>query len=99
MTTAARAPRRLTADRAADPHEVLAARRYAAITTVPGAVAGLVPEFLTGVVTIPLRDAVPATIVMVGHEDRANPLVASMLDFARASADATRTVAADAVVR
>ena len=61
-----------------------------AITTVPGAVAGLLPELLTGVVTIPLRDAGPATIVMVGHEDRANPLVASLLDFMRASADAAR---------
>lgn len=93
-------PRRLTADRAANPHEVLAALTVRdAITTVPGAVADLVPEFLTGVVTIPLRDAVPATIVMVGHEDRANPLVASVLDFARASADATRAAAADAGVR
>jgi DNA-binding transcriptional LysR family regulator len=88
-------PRRLTADRAANPHEVLAALTVRdAITTVPGAVAGLVPEFLAGVVTIPLRDAVPATIVMVGHEDRANPLVASVLDFARSSADATRAAAA-----
>jgi DNA-binding transcriptional LysR family regulator len=92
-------PRRLTADRAANPHEVLAALTVRdAITTVPGAVASLVPEFLTGVVTIPLRDAEPATIVLVGHEDRANPLVASVLDFARASADATRA-AADAGVR
>jgi DNA-binding transcriptional LysR family regulator len=82
-------PRRLTADRAANPHEVLAALMVRdAITTVPGAVAGLVPEFLAGVVTIALRDAAPATIVMVGHEDRANPLVASLLEFAHASADA-----------
>jgi hypothetical protein len=70
-----------------------------AITTVPGAVAGLVPEFLTGVVTIPLRDAGPATIVMLGHEDRANPLVASLLEFARASGDAARTAGADARAR
>jgi DNA-binding transcriptional LysR family regulator len=75
-------PRRLTADRAANPHEVLAALTMRdAITTVPNAVAKLVPDFLTGVVTIPLRDAHPATIVLVGHEDRANPLVASLLDF------------------
>jgi len=69
-----------------------------AVTTVPGVVAGLVPEFLAGVVKIPLRDAGPATIVMVGHEDRANPLVASLLDFARASADAARALAADAAI-
>ncbi len=93
-------PRRLTADRAANPHEVLAALTVRdAITTVPGAVADLVPEFLAGVVTIPLRDAVPATIVMVGHEDRANPLVASLLEFAQASADAARAAAVDAPAR
>jgi DNA-binding transcriptional LysR family regulator len=92
-------PRRLTADRAANPHEVLAALMVRdAITTVPGAVAGLVPEFLAGVVTIPLRDATPATIALVGHEDRANPLVASLLEFARASADAARVAPADARV-
>jgi DNA-binding transcriptional LysR family regulator len=89
-------PQRLTADRAANPHEVLAALTVRdAITTVPGAVAKLVPEFLTGVVTIPLRDAHAATIVLIGHEDRANPLVVSLLDFARARADAGRTATAD----
>jgi DNA-binding transcriptional LysR family regulator len=77
-------PRRVTADRAANPHEVLAAlavRR--AITTVPASVAGLIPDLLPGVVAIPLRDADPATIVLVGHEDRANPLVETLLVFAR----------------
>jgi DNA-binding transcriptional LysR family regulator len=77
-------PRRVTADRAANPHEVLAAlavRR--AITTVPASVAGLIPDLLAGVVAIPLRDADPATIVLVGHEDRANPLVETLLTFAR----------------
>lgn len=93
-------PRRLTADRAANPHEVLAALTVRdAITTVPGAVARLIPELLTGVVTIPLRDAGPASIVMVGHEDRANPLVASLLDFVRASADAARASPDAAYVR
>jgi DNA-binding transcriptional LysR family regulator len=77
-------PRRVTTDRAANPHEVLAAlavRR--AITTVPAAVAALIPDLLPGVVAIPLRDADPATIVLVGHEDRANPLVETLLIFAR----------------
>jgi DNA-binding transcriptional LysR family regulator len=77
-------PQRLTADRAANPHEVLAAlavRR--AITTVPASVAGLIPDVVPGVVAIPLRDAQPATIVLVGHQDRANPLVETLLEFAR----------------
>lgn len=77
-------PQRLTADRAGNPHEVLAAlavRR--AITTVPASVASLVPNVLSGVVAIPLRDALPATIVLAGHEDRANPLVESLVRFAR----------------
>ena len=90
------APRRLTADRAANPHEVLAALTVReAITTVPGAVARLVPQFLTGVVTIPLRDAHAATIVLVGHEDRANQLVASLLGFVRARTDAGRAATAE----
>lgn len=77
-------PRRLTADRAATPHEVLAAlavRR--AITTVPASVAGLIPDVVPGVVAIGLRDAHPATIMLVGHEDRANPLVDTLLEFAQ----------------
>jgi DNA-binding transcriptional LysR family regulator len=79
-------PRRLTADRAANPHEMLAALAVRdAITTVPSAVARLVPNFLTGVVAIPLRDARPATVMLVGHEDRANPLVETLLQFARAT--------------
>jgi DNA-binding transcriptional LysR family regulator len=93
-------PRLVTADRASNPHEVLAALTVRdAITTVPAAVASLIPEFLTGVVAIALRDAGPATIVMAGHEDRANPLVASLLDFARASGDAARAAAAVARLR
>jgi DNA-binding transcriptional LysR family regulator len=77
-------PRRLTADRAANPHEVLAAlavRR--AITTVPSSVAGLIPDVVPGVVAIALRDAQPATVTLLGHEDRANPLVETLLQFAR----------------
>lgn len=93
------APRRLTSDRATNPHEVLAALAMRdAITTVPRAVARLVPQFLTGVVTIPLRDAHAARIVLVGHEDRANPLVVSLLGFVRARADAGHAAADDARV-
>jgi DNA-binding transcriptional LysR family regulator len=81
-------PQRLTADRAANPHEVLAALAVRdAITTVPAAVARLVPDFLSGVIAIPLRDARAATVVLVGHEDRANPLVETLLHFVRAAGD------------
>jgi DNA-binding transcriptional LysR family regulator len=77
------APRQLTADGAANPHEVLAALAVRqAITTVPASVAGLIPNVLSGLVAIPLRDADPASIALVGHEDRANPLVQALLQFA-----------------
>jgi DNA-binding transcriptional LysR family regulator len=77
-------PGRLTADRAANPHEVLAALAVrSAITTVPSSVARLIPDVVPGVVAIPLRDAQPATITLVGHQDRANPLVETLLQFAR----------------
>ncbi len=77
-------PRRSTADGAANPHEVLAAlAARQAITTVPAAVARLIPSVLAGVVAIPLRDADSATIVLVGHQDRANPLVENLRMFAR----------------
>ena len=89
-------PVRLTADHAANPHEVLAALTVRkAITTVPGAVARLVPEFLSGVVTIPLRDAHAATIALIGHKDRANPLVTSLRDFVHAGTDGGRAVTPD----
>ncbi len=89
-------PQRLTRDRAANPHEViasLAVRR--AITTVPASVANLIPDLLQGVVAIPLRDAHPATIALVGHEDRANPLVETLLGFARGIDDPAPDAEAD----
>ena len=67
-----------------------------AITTVPAAVAALIPDLLPGVVAIPLRDADPATIVLVGHEDRANPLVETLLIFARGLGETGEAGAADA---
>ena len=77
-------PRRVTADRAVSVQEILASlavRR--AITTVPASVARVIPNLLTGVVAIPLRDAEPSSIMLVAHKDRRNPLVASLLAFAR----------------
>jgi DNA-binding transcriptional LysR family regulator len=77
-------PARVTADCATNPHEVLAALAVRdAITTVPASVAKLIPGVLSGVVAIPLRDAEHATIALVGHEDRANPLARTLLSFAR----------------
>jgi DNA-binding transcriptional LysR family regulator len=77
-------PRNVTADRASNPQEVLAAlavRR--AITTVPAAIAAVVVNLLPGVAAVPLLDAQPSSIVLVGHEGRRNPLVEPLVAFAR----------------
>jgi len=77
-------PRHVTVDRAANPQEVLASlavRR--AITTVPASVAGVIVNFVTGVTAIPLRDAKPSAITLVGREDRRNALVGILAGFAR----------------
>ncbi len=77
-------PRRVTADRAGNPQEVLASlavRR--AITTVPASVAALTTKVLPGLAAIPLRDAELAVIMLLGHEDRRNRLVQTFVAFAR----------------
>lgn len=77
-------PGRMTVDRASNPQEVLAALALRqAITTVPTTVAGVIVNVLTGMVAIPLTDAAPAELMLVGHEGRPNPLVERMLSFAR----------------
>jgi DNA-binding transcriptional LysR family regulator len=77
-------PRSRTQDRAANPHEVLAALAVRdAITTVPSSVAAVLLNVLSGIVTVPVTDGAPCTIMLVGHADRRNPLVASVLAFAR----------------
>jgi DNA-binding transcriptional LysR family regulator len=79
-------PREVTVDRAANPQEVIASLAVrSAITTVPASVAKLVVSALPGIVAIPLRDAQPAAITMVGPEGRRNPLVAALADFAESS--------------
>lgn len=81
-------PPHVTADRAANAHEVLASLAVrTAITTVPASVAHVILNLLSGVVAIPLRDAEPAAIELVGHEDRRNPLVAALASFARSLTD------------
>jgi DNA-binding transcriptional LysR family regulator len=77
-------PGRVTPDRADNPQEVLASlavRR--AIITVPVSVAKALSNVLSGVVAIPLRDANPSTIMLVGHDDRPNPHVMALRAFAR----------------
>jgi DNA-binding transcriptional LysR family regulator len=72
-------PERVTADRAANPQEVLAALavRYA-VTTVPASVAQVISNVSTGVVAVPLHGVEPSTIVLVGHEASRNPHAAAL---------------------
>jgi DNA-binding transcriptional LysR family regulator len=72
-------PERLTADRAANPQEVLAALAVrSAVTTVPASVAQVISNVASGVVAIPLHGAAPSTIMLVGHEDSRNPHVTAL---------------------
>ncbi len=77
-------PRRVTVDRAFNPQEVIAALSMRdAITTVPSSAARVIAGPVAGIRAIPLLDAEPARMTLVGHETRRNPLVATMLEFAR----------------
>jgi DNA-binding transcriptional LysR family regulator len=76
-------PRRVTDDRAANPQEVLASLPLGlAITTVPASIAGLLATVAPGLVAIPLPDADPTAVTLVGHTDRRNPLVQTLVAFA-----------------
>jgi DNA-binding transcriptional LysR family regulator len=86
------APSLLTADRTSNPQEVLAALGAgSAITIVPLAAANVLKTVLSGTAAIPLGDAAPARIALVGHRDRRNPLVGALLAYADVVAAATRT--------
>ena len=77
-------PPRVTADRVTNPQEVLASLAVRdAITTVPASVGKLLASFSDQLVVIPVLDARPSTIALVGHEDRHNPLVETLVEFAR----------------
>ncbi len=77
-------PRRVTTDRVANGQEVLAALALrTAITTAPAVVGTLLTGLQTGVVTIPLDDAQPSHVVLVGRNDRRTPPVETMLAFFR----------------
>jgi DNA-binding transcriptional LysR family regulator len=75
-------PDKVTADRASNPQEVLAALGGEAITLVPEAAALVLGNVVEGVAAVPVRDAARGEISLVGHSDRRNPLVRCLLDFA-----------------
>jgi DNA-binding transcriptional LysR family regulator len=81
-------PRSTTTDAAANPQEVIAALAMReALTTVPSSVARLVVGSLPSVVAIPVRDALPAQITLLGHKGSHNPNVAALLAFARSGVE------------
>jgi DNA-binding transcriptional LysR family regulator len=76
-------PQRITEDRACNPQEVLAALASGtAISLVPEAAARVLGNVMEGIIATPVRDAARGQIVLVGHVDRRNPLVACLLAFA-----------------
>jgi DNA-binding transcriptional LysR family regulator len=82
-------PDRVTADRAANPQEVLAALAVrSAVTTVPASVAQVISNVASGVVAIPLHGAEPTTIALVGHEDSRNPHLATLRAYVANAVDA-----------
>ncbi len=89
-------PANVTSDRASNAQEVLAALAVRpAITTVPASVAALIPNASSDLVTIPLRDAAPTTIVLAGDVERRNAPVDALAAFARgADSGIARTSAA-----
>ena len=77
-------PRRVTGDRVANGHEVLASLALStAITTAPAVAGTVLAGLQTRVVAIPLEDAKPSDVVLVGRNDRLTPPVETMLAFFR----------------
>jgi len=75
-------PRRVTGDRVANGHEVLASLAFStAITTAPAVAGTVLAGLQTRVVAIPLEDAKPSDVVLVGRNDRRTPPVETMLAF------------------
>jgi DNA-binding transcriptional LysR family regulator len=75
-------PRHVTTDRVANGQEVLAALALSnAITTAPALVGAVLTGLQIGVVTIPLDDARPSDVEIVGRNDRRSPPVETMLAF------------------
>jgi DNA-binding transcriptional LysR family regulator len=61
-----------------------------AITAVPYADAKLARQVLPDIVAIPLRDAAPATVSLVWRNDTGNPLLADLVQTAKALASGWR---------
>jgi DNA-binding transcriptional LysR family regulator len=59
-----------------------------AITTLPAGDAAIIPRVLRGVVTIPVRDAAPASLALMWRADNQNPRVKDVVAVARALAQA-----------
>jgi DNA-binding transcriptional LysR family regulator len=77
-------PQHVTADQVTNGQEVLASLALrTAITTAPAEVAAVLAGLQMGVVTIPLDDARPSEVVLVGRNDRRTPPVETMLAFFR----------------
>jgi hypothetical protein len=77
-------PRQVSSDRAINPQEVLASLAVRdAITTTPASVGKLLASFSGQLAVIPLIDAKPSVIALVGHQDRHNPPVGTLVEFAR----------------
>jgi DNA-binding transcriptional LysR family regulator len=77
-------PRRVTTDHVANGQEVLASLALStAITTAPAVAGTLLTGLQTGVVTIPLEDARPSQVVLVGRKDRRTAPIETMLAFFR----------------
>ncbi len=75
-------PRHVTTDQVTKGQEVLAAIALGtAITTAPAVVAAVLTGPQTGVVTIPLDDARPSEVVLVGRNDHRTRPVETMLAF------------------
>jgi LysR family hca operon transcriptional activator len=78
-----RPPVRVTADRAKNPQEVLAALGgNEGLTLVPEAAAMVLGSIIEDIAMVPVRDAARGEIALVGHVARRNPLVQCLLDFA-----------------
>jgi len=79
----------LTAERSANAQQrfaMIAAGR--GITAAPACHAAIIAKALPAVVLIPLRDAHPTILVLVGREERRNPLVEALVGVARELTDA-----------
>jgi DNA-binding transcriptional LysR family regulator len=77
-------PSRLAPERSANAQERFAMMAAGSgITTAPACHAAIITKALPGIVAIPLRDADPTILTLVGREDRRNQLVEALLAVAQ----------------